>query len=55
MRFLRQLESFARMLQCLLGMLMSSLVIFLAMQCRCNAVCMCGEFVEFSSSLMRVI
>lgn len=55
MRFLRPLESLMRMLQCLFGMLMSGLVIFFAVVRRSNAVCMCGEFVEFGSSLMRVI
>jgi hypothetical protein len=55
MSFLRPLESLARMLQCLLGMLVSGLVIFFPVVRRSNAVCVCGEFVEFSSSLMRVI
>jgi hypothetical protein len=55
MRFLRPLESLMRMLQCLLGMLMSGLVIFFAVVRRSNAVCVCGEFVEFGSSLVRVI
>jgi hypothetical protein len=30
-------------------------VIFFPVVRRSNAVCVCGEFVEFSSSLMRVI
>jgi len=34
---------------------MSSLVIFFAVVRRSDAVCMRGEFVEFSSSLMRII
>ena len=55
MRFLRPLESFMRMLQCLFGMLMPGLMIFLAVVRCSNAVCVCGEFVEFGSSLMRVI
>jgi hypothetical protein len=44
-----------RRLKCLLGMLMSGLVIFFAVVRRSNAVCVCGEFVEFGSSLVRVI
>lgn len=55
MRFLRPLESLMRMLQCLFGMLMPGLVIFFAVVRRRNAVCVCGEFVEFGGSLMRVI
>ena len=55
MSFLRPLESFMRMFQSLLGMLMSRLVIFLAVVRRRDAVCMRGEFVEFCSSLMRII
>lgn len=55
MRFLQPLESLMGMLQCLVGMLMSSLVIFFAVVRRRNAVCVCGEFVEFGGSLMRVI
>jgi hypothetical protein len=55
MRFLRPLESLIRMLQCLFGMLVAGLVIFFAVVRRSNAVCVCGAFVEFGSSLMRVI
>ena len=55
MRFLRPLESLIRMLQCLFGMLVAGLVIFFAVVRCSNAVCVCGEFVEFGSSLMRVI
>jgi hypothetical protein len=55
MHFLRPLESLMRMLQCLLGMLMSGLMIFLEVVRRSNAVCVYGKFVELGSSLMRVI
>jgi hypothetical protein len=55
MRILRPLESLLRMLQCLLGMLMSGLVIFLAVVRRSDSVCVRGEFVEFRSSLMGII
>jgi hypothetical protein len=55
MSFLRPLESFIGMFQGLLGMLVSSLVIFFPVVCGGNAVRVCGELVEFGSSLVRVV
>jgi len=55
MSFLRQLESFIGMFQCLSGMLVSGLVIFLPVVRSGSTVRVCGEFVELSSSLVRVI
>jgi hypothetical protein len=55
MSFLRQLESFVGMLQRLLGMLMSGLMIFLAVMRGRSAMRVGGEFMEFCSSLVRVI
>jgi hypothetical protein len=49
MRFLRPLECFIGIFHGLLGMLVPSLVIFFPM------VRVCGESVELSSSLVRVI
>ena len=43
------------MLQCLPRMFMSGLMIFFAVVRRSNAVRVRGEFVEFRSSLMRII
>jgi hypothetical protein len=54
MRFLRPLESFIGMFQGLFGMLLSSLVVFFPVVCGSGTVRVCGEFVEFSSSLVRV-
>ena len=55
MSFLRPLESFIGMFQRLFGMLMSGLVIFFSMVCCGSAVRVCGKFMEFGSSLVRVI
>ena len=55
MSFLRQLESFVGMLQGLLGMLVPGLVIFLAVMRGSSAMSVGGEFMEFCSSLVRVI
>ena len=53
MSFLRPLESFIGMFQCLPGVLVSGLVIFFPMVRGGGAVCVCGVFVEFGSSLVR--
>ena len=55
MRVLRPLESLVRMLQCLFGMLVPTLVIFFPVVRGRGTVRVCGQFVEFGSSLMRVI
>jgi hypothetical protein len=55
MSFLRALESVIGMFQSLPGMLVSSLVIFFPVVCGGSAVRVCGELVEFGSSLVRVI
>ena len=55
MSFLRPLESLIGMFQRLPGMLVSGLVIFFVVVCGGSAVCMCGKFVEFGSSSMRVL
>jgi hypothetical protein len=55
MSFLRPLESFIGMFHCLLGMLMSGLVIFFPVMHGGGTVRVGGELVEFSSSLVRVI
>jgi len=55
MSFLRPLESFIGMFQRLLGMLVSGLVIFFAVVRGGSTVRVCGELVEFGSSLVRVI
>lgn len=55
MGFLRPLESLVRMLQCLLGMLVPALVIFFPVVRGHGTVRVCGQLVEFGSSLMRVI
>jgi hypothetical protein len=55
MGFLRPLKSFIGMFQRLLGMLVSGLVIFFTVVCGGSTVRVCGEFVEFGSSLVRVI
>ena len=43
------------MFQGLSGMLLSGLVVFFAVVCGSGTVRVCGEFVELSSSLVRVI
>jgi hypothetical protein len=55
MSFLRPLECFIGMLQRLLGMLMSGLVIFFPVVRGGGTMSVCGEFMEFGSSLVRVI
>ena len=55
MRFLRPLESFIGVFQGLFGMLSCGLVVFFPVVCGSGTVRVCGEFVEFSSSLVRVI
>jgi hypothetical protein len=54
MSLLRPLESFVGMFQRLLGMLVSGLVIFFPVVHGGSTVRVCGEFVEFSSFLVRV-
>jgi len=55
MRFLRPMVGLIGMFQRLFRMLVSGLVVFFPMvRCR-STVRMCGEFVEFSSSLVRLI
>jgi hypothetical protein len=55
MGFLRPLKGFIGMFQRLLGMLVSGLVIFFTVVCSGSTVRVCGEFVEFGSSLVRVV
>ena len=55
MSFLRPLRSFIRIFQRLFGKLVSGLVIFFPMVRGGSTVRVCGEFVEFGSSLVRVI
>jgi len=55
MSFLGPLESFIGMFQGLLGMLVPGLVIFFPVVCGGGTVRVRGEFVEFGSSLVRVI
>ena len=55
MSFLRQLESFIGMFQRLFRMLVSGLMIFFPVVRGGRTVRMGGEFVEFRSSLVRVI
>ena len=55
MGLLRALESLARILQCLLGIFVSGLVIFVSVVRGRGAVRVCGELVEFGSSLVRFI
>ncbi len=55
MCFLRRLKSFIGMFQGLFGKLVSSLVILFSVVCGGSTVGVGGEFMEFSSSLVRVI
>jgi hypothetical protein len=55
MSFLRPLESFIGVFQRLFGMLVSGLMIFFPVVRGCSTVRVCGEFVEFGSSLVRII
>lgn len=55
MSFLRQLESLGGMFQRLPGMLLPGLMIFFSMMRRGSAVRVGGEFMEFSSSLVRIV
>ncbi len=54
MGFVRPLESFIGMFQRLFGMLVSRLVIFVSVMRGGSTVGVCGEFVVFGSSLVRV-
>ena len=55
MRFLRPLECFIGIFHGLLGMLVPGLVIFFPMVRGGSTVRVCGEFMELSSSLVRLI
>jgi hypothetical protein len=55
MGFLRPLKGFIGMFQRLLGMLVSGLVILFTVVCGGSTVRVCGEFVEFGRSLVRVV
>jgi hypothetical protein len=55
MGFLRPLKGFIGMFQRLLGMLVSGLVILFTVACGGSTVRVCGEFVEFRRSLVRVV
>jgi hypothetical protein len=55
MSFLRPLRSFIRIFQGLFGKLVSGLVIFLPVVRGGSTVRVCGEFVVFGSSLVRLI
>ena len=55
MSFLGRLERFIGMFKCLFGMLVSGLVIFFPVMHGGSTVHVCGEFVEFGSSLVRVL
>ncbi len=55
MRFLRPLECLIGIFHGLPGVLVSGLVIFFPMVRGRRTVRVCGEFVELSSSLVRVI
>lgn len=55
MGFLRPLESFIGIFQRLFGMLVSGLVIFFSVVRGGSTVGVCGEFVVFGSSLVRLI
>ena len=55
MSLLRPLESFIGMFHCSHGMLVCGLVIFFPVVRGGSTVGVCGEFVEFGSSLVRVI
>jgi hypothetical protein len=53
--FLRQVEGFICMFHCLLGVLVSRLVVFFAVMHSGGPVRMCGQVVEFSSSLVCIV
>ena len=55
MSFFRTLQSFTRMFQRLFGMLVSALMIFFPVAHGSSTVRVCGEFMKFGSSLMRVL
>ena len=55
MSFLRRLESFIGVFKCLLRMLVPCLMIFFPVVHGGGAMRVCGEFVEFGSSLVRVL
>ena len=54
MSFLRTLESLVGMFQCLLGMLVSGLVVFFPVMRGGSAVRVRGLFVKFGCSYMRI-
>jgi hypothetical protein len=55
MSFLRQLESLGGMFQRLPGMFLPGLVIFFSMMRRGRTVRVGGKFMEFGSSLVRIV
>jgi hypothetical protein len=55
MSIFRPLHGSTRMFQGLFGMLVSGLMIFFPVVRRGSSVCVCGEFVELGSSLVRLI
>jgi len=55
MSFLRPLQSLIGMFQSLSGMLVSRLVVFFPVLCCGGTVRMCSQFVEFGSSLVRLV
>ncbi len=54
MSFLRQLESLVGMFHCLPGMFVPCLVVFFPVMNGGGTVRVCGLFMEFGGSLMRV-
>jgi len=55
MSFLCPMECFVGVFQCLFGMFVPALVIFLFVMSSGGTMCMGSEFMEFGSSLMRFI
>ena len=55
MSFLRVPKSFGRVFHRLLGMFVARLMILFAMMRRGSTVSVCGKFVEFRGSLMRIV
>jgi hypothetical protein len=55
MSFLGRLERFTRVFEGLFGVFVSGLVIFFPVMHGGSTVHVCGEFVEFGSSLVRVL
>jgi hypothetical protein len=54
MRLLRPLECFSGIFQCLFGMLVSGLVIFFSVVRSGDTMRVCGEFVKFGGSSVRI-